>query len=156
MGSILTAWWETQSLTVTGDAVIDGRKGVAVYPQIHSGGTQWRGAELDRPDETPGGPRPWPRYLQSIIRSPGRCGLGNYRRRSSVSRSYRKTEHRDRGRRACADNRSNPSAEAGITSDAWHTSAQPAPRPTGGRSRAIFRCCIDFLVQTEIGRAERD
>jgi hypothetical protein len=45
MGSILTAWWETQSLTVTGDAVIDGRKGVAVYPQIHSGGTQWRGAE---------------------------------------------------------------------------------------------------------------
>ena len=111
---------------------------------------------LDQSDKAAGGARPWPRYLQSIIRSPGRCGLGNYRRRSSVSRFYRKTEHRDGGRRACADNRSNPSAEAGITSDAWHTSAQPAPRPTCGRSRAIFRCCIDFLVQTEIGRAERD
>jgi hypothetical protein len=30
LGSILTAWRETQSLTVTGDAVIDGPRGVAI------------------------------------------------------------------------------------------------------------------------------
>jgi probable addiction module antidote protein len=28
---------------------------------------------------------------------------------------------------------------------------QAAPPPTCGRSRAIFQCCIDFFVQTEIG-----